>query len=236
MKALVVDDSRLARDGLVRMLSSHSELEIIGSAADAEQARLLVAEHRPDLLFLDIHMPLESGFELLESLDYTPRVIFTTAYSEYAIHSFDYHTVDYLLKPISQERLMLAISKLDKKPVAEPHNIAPLALGSQIFVKDGDHCCLIQTRSISVVESCKNYARLFFDDRNAFVKKSLNQIEQRLPSPPFFRASRQFIVNLNSVRSIDNTINDGYEITMNDGRVVAVSRRNATRLREQLSL
>lgn len=236
MKTLVVDDSRLAREGLVKMISSHTALEVVGSAADAEQARLLIAEHRPELLFLDIHMPLESGFDLLQSLDYAPRVIFTTAYSEYAMNSFDYHTVDYLLKPISQERLMLAIAKLEQTPKEKPEDAAPLDLESQIFVKDGDRCYLIKTRSISVIESCKNYSRLFFDDRAAFVKKPLNQIDQRLPSPPFFRASRQVIVNLNCVRSIDSAVNDGYEITMGNGKTVAVSRRNAMRLRELLSL
>lgn len=236
MKTLVIDDSRLAREGLVRMISSHTGLEIIGSAADAEQARLLISKHRPDILFLDIHMPQESGFELLQSLGYAPRVIFTTAYSEYAINSFDYHTVDYLLKPISQERLMVAIAKLERTNTEQPKDAAPLDLASQIFVKDGDHCHLIKTSSIYLVESCKNYARLFFDERSAFVKKSLNQIDQRLPSPPFFRASRQIIVNLNCVRAIESAINDGYEITMDNGHMVSVSRRNALRLKEILSL
>lgn len=236
MKTLVIDDSRLAREGLVRMLRADTRLEIIGSAANAEQARKLIAEQRPDLLFLDIHMPGESGFELLQSLDYAPRVIFTTAHSEYAINSFDYHTVDYLLKPISQERLVLAVSKLDRKPLKEETEATPLALDSQIFVKDGEQCYLIKTHSISVVESCKNHARLFFDDQTAFVRKSLNQIDQRLPSPPFFRASRQIIVNLDLVSALDSSVSEGYEITMKNGRVVEVSRRNAARLREILSL
>lgn len=236
MKTLVIDDSRLAREGLVRMLEELTGLSVIGSAADAEQARKLIAEHRPDLLFLDIHMPVESGFDLLESLDYAPQVIFTTAHSEYAINSFDYHTVDYLLKPISQERLASAVSKLDQVPPKEQRDSSLLGLKSQLLIKDGDQCHLIRVHSIRLIESCKNHSRLFFDHRAAFVKKSLNQIDQRLPSPPFFRANRQVIVNLDQVSAIDSAINDGYEITMSDGRVVEVSRRNAARLRELLSL
>src|SRR5690606_24541828 len=144
LKTLIVEDSRLARTGLMRMLAQFPQLELVGAAEHAEQARELIAEHRPTLLFLDIHMPGETGFDLLESLDYEPRIIFTTAYSEYAIRSFDYQTVDYLLKPISQERLALAIEKLtsESKPQlpAEP----PLELNNRIFVKDGDQCHLIE--------------------------------------------------------------------------------------------
>lgn len=236
MKTLVIDDSRLAREGLVRMLRDHTILDVIGSAAGADQARKLIDEHRPDLLFLDIQMPGESGFELLESLNYMPRVIFTTAYAEYAINSFDYHTVDYLLKPISQERLVEAVSKLDRKPLRDQDDITPLSLSSRIFVKDGDRCYLIKACSIRIIECCKNHARLFFGNKTVFVKKSLNQLDHRLPSPPFFRASRQTIVNLDFVGAIESSINDGYDITMEDGKVVEVSRRNAARLRELLSL
>ena len=112
MKALVIEDSRLAREGLVRLLCAHPAVEVAGQAEDVATALPLIAAHRPDVLFLDIHMPGASGFDLLEQLDYTPRVVFTTAYSEHAIRSFDYHTVDYLLKPISAERLAVAIEKL----------------------------------------------------------------------------------------------------------------------------
>ncbi len=237
MKTLVIDDSRLAREGLVRMLKAHAKtIDVIGSAAGADQARTFISEHRPDLLFLDIHMPAESGFELLESLDYSPQVIFTTAYTEHAIHSFDYQTVDYLLKPISQDRLARAIAKLGQKPVEIPDHATPLAIDSQIFVKDGDLCYLIKVGSIGVVECCRNHTRFFFGDGSAFVKKSLNQVDQRLPSPPFFRVNRQTIVNLNLVSAIDSSINEGYEVTMNDGKVVEVSRRNGARLRELLSI
>src|SRR5690606_32211727 len=112
MKALVVEDSRLAREGLVRMLQQFPELALVGQADHPQTALQLINEHKPEVIFLDIHMPGESGFDLLEKLDYTPRIIFTTAYSEYAIRSFDYHAVDYLLKPISQERLEKAVQKL----------------------------------------------------------------------------------------------------------------------------
>lgn len=236
MRTLVVEDSRLAREGLIKMLAQFPQLEIVGAAEHAEQARELIAQHRPELLFLDIHLPGETGFDLLESMDQEPKVIFTTAYSDYAIRSFDYQTVDYLLKPISQERLSLAVNKLVVLPDTAPMLEPPLAMDSRIFIKDGDQCHLIQIAAIEYMESCKNYTRLFFDNKKAFVKKSLNQLEQRLPPRNFFRANRQHIINLNAIAAIDESINDGYQVTMSDGRTIEISRRNVLRLKELLSL
>ncbi len=187
-------------------------------------------------------MPGDSGFDLLEKLDYTPRIIFTTAYSKYAIQSFDHHTIDYLLKPISRERLSTAIDKLasdtptNQKTEEREEKEPGLELNSRIFVKDGDNCHLIKIETIDYCESCKNYVQLFFEGKKAFVKKSLNQIEQRLPEQVFFRANRQFIVNLQSVTSITESLADGYEVTMKDGKVLEISRRNASRLKEVLSV
>src|SRR5690606_10144838 len=119
--------------------------------------------------FLDIHMPGESGFDLLEKLDYMPRIIFTTAYSEYAIKSFDYYAVDYLLKPISHERLAVAIRKLTSGAEQSSREIKlPLDITSQIFVKDGEKCYLVALHDIRYFESCKNYIRIFFNDNSAF--------------------------------------------------------------------
>lgn len=236
MKAIVVEDSRLAREGLVKMLEAYPELNVIGSADHPSNALTLIQEHKPDIIFLDIHMPGESGFDLLEKLDYSPKVIFTTAYSEYAIRSFDFNTVDYLLKPISDERLKLAIAKLsinNEDYSVEPK--PPLDIHSRMFVKDGEKCHLVPLESIRYFESCKNYVRIFFGSENAFVKKSLNSIEERLPSKYFFRANRQYVVNLHAIVSIEEAVNDGYEITMSDGKTLEISRRNAVELKDLLS-
>jgi two-component system LytT family response regulator len=238
MKAIVVEDSRLAREGLMKMLQEFPSLTILGSAEHPTSALTLIQEHQPDVIFLDIHMPGESGFDLLEKLDYMPRIIFTTAYSEYAIRSFDYKTVDYLLKPISHERLALAIEKLlSTKDNEETPDSSKLMLDihSRMFVKDGDKCHLVPLDSIRYFESCKNHVRIFFGDKNAFIKKSLNTIEERLPKKYFFRANRQYVVNLHAIATIEEGVNDGYEITMNDGKLLEVSRRNAVELKDLLS-
>jgi len=229
MKAIVVEDSRLAREGMLKLLGEFPELTIVGSADHLEK------EH-PDVLFLDIHMPGESGFDLLEKLDYSPKVIFTTAYSEYAYRSFDFNPIDYLLKPVSQERLADAIQKLNIDEPVRVSNDEPLEITSKIFIKDGDECHLVTLSSIRYFESCKNYVRVFFDQQNAFVKKALSSIETRLPPRHFFKVSRQYIVNLFEIQAIHEGIGDGYELTMSDGKKIAVSRRNAVELKKLLSL
>ncbi|RYY03032.1 MAG: response regulator [Gammaproteobacteria bacterium] len=236
MKAIVVEDSRLAREGLVRMLQAHPQIDVVGAAEHPSSALTLIHEHHPDVIFLDIHMPGESGFDLLEKLEYLPKIIFTTAYSEYAIRSFDFNTIDYLLKPVSDERLGIAINKLtNSNSEAASLNKLPLDIHSRMFVKDGEKCFLIGLESIRYFESCKNYVRIFFNNENAFVKKSLNNIEERLPKKYFFRANRQYVVNLHAITSIEEAIGDGYEITMSDGKTLEVSRRNAVELKELLS-
>ena len=237
MKAIVVEDTRVAREGLARMLGAFPELEVVGQADHPDTAIELIARTQPDVIFLDINMPGASGFDLLEKLDYSPRIVFTTAYSEYAIKSFDYNTIDYLLKPISPARLAQAVAKLMAAPEElTPEQKTPRELNSQIFIKDNEKCFLVTLESIRYIESCKNYVRVFFDDKSAFIKKSLNQVEERLPSRFFFRANRQFIVNLRCISAIEEAIHDGYDVTMNNGAKIEVSRRQAGDLKELLSL
>jgi len=238
MKAIVVEDSRLAREGLVRMLGGLAGIELLGAAGDLASALALARAVRPELVFLDIHLPGGTGFELLEQLDYEPRVIFTTAYSEYAIRSFDHHTVDYLLKPISPERLAQALAKLSEPAPVDPAEPAPapLDMDSRIFIKDGERCHLVSLASIRCIESCKNYALVHFEGGKAYVKKSLNAVEERLPRSHFFRANRQLLVNLRAISRVDEAASEGLLLTLVDGQRVEVSRRNASELKALLSL
>jgi two-component system LytT family response regulator len=215
------------------MLGEFKQLELVGEADHPDSALLLITEKRPDVLFLDIHMPGQSGFDLLDRLDYIPQVIFTTAYSEYAYRSFDYNPVDYLLKPISPERLASAIDKLSLNQDLKIQE--PFDMSSKIFIKDGDDCHLVSLREVHYFESCKNHSRVFFESYKPFIKKALSSIEGRLPKSHFFRANRQYVVNLNKIRSINESISDGYDLTMNDGQIIDVSRRNAVELKRLLS-
>jgi two-component system, LytTR family, response regulator len=235
LNAIVVEDSRLAREGLVRMLGEFPALQVAGAADHPDSALDLVRACRPDVIFLDIHMPGATGFDLLERLDYMPRVIFTTAYAEHAIRSFDFHTVDYLLKPVSRERLAAAVAKLCAMPGASPARPA-LDIDNRLFIKDGERCHLVPLHTIRYIESCKNYVRVFFGNQSAYIKKPLAEIEARLPAKHFFRICRQHIVNLQAITAIEETIQYGYRLTLDDGKVLDVSRRNAASLKEFLSL
>ncbi len=237
ISSIVVEDSTVAREGLIDMLHEFPAVNIVGQAEHPDSAMELIQELRPALLFLDIHMPGQTGFDLLGRLDYEPLVIFTTAYSEYAIRSFEFQTVDYLLKPISKTRLAQAINKLENYRNGSTSNLQQTRMQAdhRLFVKDKDQCHLVTLSDIRCFESCKNYVRLFFSNESAFVKKSLNQVEERLPQDLFFRCSRQYIINLRDVEEIEEWLNDGFIVTLSDGRKIEISRRNALKLKSMLS-
>ena len=238
MRALIIDDSRLARAGLARMLAAFPDIELAGEADHPDTALPLIRKLDPDVLFLDIRMAGADAFDLLARLDNHPRIVFTTAHAEYAIRSFDFDTVDYLLKPVSPERLALAIRKLTPREAAPPLTPAqaPLEPDSRIFIKDGERCHMVRLASIRCFESCKNYVQVFFDNERAYVKKSLGSVEERLPRNMFFRISRQHVVNLNAVVAIEETLGAGYLVTLDNGKKLDISRRSAAQLKETLSL
>ena len=232
MKALIVDDERLARNELRRMLALYADIEIAGEARDAADAATLLGQLDPDVLFLDIQMPGGSGFDLLASLDSIPLVIFTTAYDEYALQAFEVSALDYLLKPIVQERLAAAIAKLRGKLAVAA---APSAR-KQIFVKDGERCWFVNVDDILLLESEGNYTRLYFGAHKPLIFRSLNYLEERLDPARFFRASRRHMLNLQFIASIDPWMNGGFRATLKGGHLVEMSRRQAQKFKELMSL
>jgi two-component system LytT family response regulator len=238
MRVFVVDDSRLARTGLVRMLAAYPGIEVVGEADHPDTALPLIEAAVPDVLFLDIRMAGADAFDLLARLEIHPRIVFTTAHAEYAVRSFEFDTVDYLLKPISEARLAQAIRKLEAREHVLPAEApkAPLDDKSRIFIKDGERCHMVPLASIRCFESCKNYVQVYFDQQHAYVKKSLNSVEERLPRHMFFRVSRQHIVNLGAIASIEEGIGSGYLVTLDNGKKLEISRRHAAQLKETLSL
>ncbi|VUD68065.1 Transcriptional regulatory protein YehT [Thalassocella blandensis] len=236
MRAIIVEDSRLARQGLKKQLLEHPVVEVVGEAENADDAIEIIQHHNPDVLFLDIHMPGKDGFEMLLDLPYCPRIIFTTAYMEYAIRSFDFNTVDYLLKPIRPERLAVAIEKLMVSQDKAVFNEDKLNEDSQIFVKDGDDSFLIEIAQIRYFESCGNYTKVYFADDAPLIYKSLSKIERRLPEAMFFRVSRQQLINLKWVDRVEEGISGGYNLTLKTGEEIQVSRNHSSRLRSLYSL
>ncbi|MDN3594680.1 LytR/AlgR family response regulator transcription factor [Zunongwangia endophytica] len=239
LKAVIVEDSRLARNELKELLTSHKEIELIGEAANVDDGFKLITANNPDLLFLDINMPEKDGFELLEMLDEVPLTIFTTAFDEYAIKSFEYNAFDYLLKPINQKRFAQSIEKVLEKgsnsESPDPKNENALSLDKQIFIKDGEKCWLVKIQDIFMFEIVGNYTRVFFKNNKPLIYKSLGRIEEKLPNDIFFRANRQQLININHVNKVVSWFNGKLKIEMNSGDEVEISRRQSYLFKEQLS-
>jgi len=238
MKAIIIDDERLARKELTSLLEKHKEIEIAAEAANADEAFELINEHMPDLLFLDIQMPGKTGFELLEMLDAVPKVIFTTAYDEYALKAFEVNALDYLQKPIQPERLEESIAKLktQEKSSEIVKSDKKLGLNDQVFVKDGDKCWFVSLGDIRYFESDGNYIKVFFDKNRPMIHKSLNALDEKLDERSFFRASRKHIINLSWLESIEPWFNGGLMVKLKGGDKVEVSRRQSAKFKEMMSL
>lgn len=242
MKALVIDDERLARKELINLLNEHQQIEIIGECSNAEEAKEAIESKQPDLIFLDIQMPGKNGFELLEDISFVPEVIFTTAYDEYALKAFEVNAFDYLLKPIEGDRLKESLQKLfseyerKDKQGGQAEGEKKLGVEDQVFVKDGDRCWFVKLKKVSAFESEGNYVRVYFDKNKPLILKSLNSLEQRLDDKKFFRANRKFIINLDWVKDIENWFNGGLRVTLEDGKQIEISRRQAAKLRDMMSL
>jgi len=228
MTALIVDDERLARLELRRLLAAHSEVEILDEARNGEEALALIPKLAPDLVFLDIQMPGLTGFDLLERLDDVPQIIFTTAYDAYAIKAFEVNALDYLLKPIVPARLAAALSRV--RPAPQPGRL------EQVFVRDGDRCWIVRLPDIFLLESEGNYTRVCFAVERPLIRRSLNALEEQLDPAVFFRAGRKQIINLKWIDKVDIGVAGGLVVTLRGGRTVEMSRRQSARLREILSL
>lgn len=241
MKTLIVDDTRLARQELKTLLSSHADVELVGEADDLPSAREAVQRLQPELLLLDIQLPSGTGFDLLEQLDPLPLVIFTTAYDQYAVRAFESNALDYLIKPVAPDRLAAALdrARARKGPAGgrdEERGRAPLSVDDTVFLRDGERCWFVALRDISHMMVDGNYVRVWFQGQRAMLARSLNALEARLDPAVFFRANRNTLVNLRHIASIDPWVNDGYQIKLRDGNEIEVSRRQARELRERLSL
>jgi two-component system LytT family response regulator len=239
VKALIVDDERLARSALRRVLKPHEEVEVVGEAASADEALRAIRRSFPDLIFLDIEMPGGSGFDLLERLEDVPIVIFTTAYDEYAVRAFESNALDYLVKPVSAERLAAALARAEKALASAAGSSPPYAKGSaglkQLFVRDRDRCWIVRLCDIVLMEAEGNYTRLYFGTNAPLIYRSLSGIEERLNPTSFFRASRYHIVNLGCIESLESASEGRLLVRLTNGKGVEISRRQARRLKALLS-
>lgn len=243
MKAIIIDDERLARAELKKLLQDYPEVEVVDEATNADEGIAKIESQHPDLVFLDIQMPGKTGFDMLSQLEKTPQVIFTTAYDEFALKAFEVNALDYLVKPIEPKRLADAIQKLnsiDIKDTTRPEttitNNSLLTENDQVFVKDGERCWFVKLSEIRLFESVGNYAKVFFGANKPLILKSLNALEERLDEKTFFRANRKHIVNLRMIEKIEPYFNGGLLLELKGSEKIEVSRRQTVKFKEMMSL
>lgn len=244
LKSLIVDDERLARKELRSLLAGFDEIEIVGEAENTEQAAQMIEAKNPDVVFLDIQMAGETGFDLLERL---PRVdfktIFVTAFDAYALRAFEVNALDYLMKPVNPERLAQAVAKLlsDEKTVdSQKQNqpspqLRPLEFDDRLFVQSGVRSVFLKVNTISHVTSAGDYSEVYTVKGQKFlVEKPLREWEERLPERHFVRIHRAAIINLEFVEKVESWFNRSYQIYLQNSREpLTVSRRYAAKLKEK---
>ena len=237
--AVIVEDSRLARNELKELIKEYPNINLVGEAENVDDGVILIEKFKPDLLFLDINMPEKDGFQLLEELDEVPIVIFTTAFDEYAIKSFEYNALDYLMKPINSSRFDIAIEKIKRRIDFNINNQKcdkKLNSNSQIFIKDGEQCWLVKIADIYLFEIVGNYTRVYFNHNKPLLYKSLNQIEEKLPSTSFFRVNRQQIINTSHIENVTPWFSGKLKLKLTNNKTLEISRRQSQSFKELLSI
>ncbi len=235
MKTIIVDDEALARRELRRLLAEYAWLDIVGEAANIDEAAAKIEALAPDLLFLDIQMPGGSGFDLLARLERVPRVIFTTAHDQHAVRAFEVNALDYLLKPIEPERLTAAVARAQAAAPAVPAQRE--AVLEQLFVRDGPRCWFVPLQEVRLLSAENNYVRLWWGRLHPLLGRPLSTLEQRLDPKRFFRANRAQIINLEFIESVELGVNGRLHVQLRGGGPeIEISRRQARLFRLQTSI
>jgi len=234
--ALIVEDEHLAAEELRKMLTLHPEIEVSAIADSVSSALEQIQKIKPQLLFLDINLHGASGFDLLETLDEVPVVIFVTAYDQYALKAFEVSALDYLLKPINPQRLSEAIQKIKKQFVPTEQQEPRLSIDKRIFIKDGEQCFFVPLSEIHLVESVGNYARVYHSNNKPLLHKSLNYLEEKFPESHFFRANRQFIINIYFIQNIQSYFNNTLQVDMPGGIKIEISQRQSVKFKELMGV
>jgi two-component system LytT family response regulator len=245
MKVIIIDDEPLARSIVKEYLQKHPQLQLVAECNDGFEGVKAIQQHQPDLIFLDIQMPKINGFEMLELLEQTPAVIFTTAFDEYAIKAFEAHAIDYLLKPFNQERFDKAISKWNEQKsqgnekatqdLLETASQSP-AQSHRIVIKDGSKIKIIPVHDVHYLEAADDYVKIHTKDGYFLKNKTMNHFERVLDGQQFVRSHRSYIVNVQQITRIDPYEKDSHVAILRSGVKVPVSRSGYGKLKEVLGL
>jgi two-component system, LytTR family, response regulator len=239
INTIIVDDESLARQELIYLLKEFPDINVVDEAQNVREAAEKINNQKPDLVFLDINMPVLSGFELLEVLDNPPHTVFVTAYDHHAVQAFETDALAYLVKPVVPEKLHKAVAvvkqAMAKEAVKQP-GVAPFDQNSRVFVKDGERCYMVPVNDIFLVEAVGNYCKIYFEQHAPLLHRSLQQLEEKLPPAAFFRANRKQLINIQYITRIDSYYKGGMLAEINKKHKVEISQRQAVLFKEQMSL
>lgn len=234
LKSIIVDDERLARVNLRKLLMPHPEIDIVGEANSCQSAIEMINGFNPQLIFLDIQLSGETGFDLLEMIDKSIKIIFVTAYDEYAIRAFDVNAIDYLLKPVNPERLKAAVEKVVTREKVQKCAAKSYEYSDSIYVRLNNYASrFIKISSITSIEPVGNYSRIeTIEGKRCLVLKTLKQWQEELPGNNFVRIHRSSIVNIEHLDHIEKNSDSGFTAYLkNKAEPLEVSRRYARRLK-----
>ena len=242
LRTIIVDDEELARSVVRELLRAHSEVQVVAECVNGFEAVKAVAEHKPDLLFLDVQMPKLTGFDVLELIGTNVAVIFVTAYDEFAMKAFEVHAVDYLLKPVGKERLEAALERAkarvgEKMPAPTELSAAARAPGEyaeRIVVKDGTKVTLIPVEKLDYAEAQDDYVGLASEGKKHLKQQTIAGLEASLDPKQFVRIHRSYLVNLERVARIEPYGKDSKLAILSTGARLPVSRTGYARLKELL--
>ena len=242
IRTIIVDDEALARDRLRQLLRNESAVEIAGECADGREAVALIKSARPDLVFLDVQMPELDGFGVLREIgiENAPVIVFVTAHDEFALRAFDVHAVDYLLKPFDRERFARALHRALERVAQRGQGgemarhaalLAELKSPGRIAVKSGAHTVWLDLDEVDWIESADNYVELHVGCKSHLLRETMSALEGRLTPSKFLRISRSVIVNAKRVRESRRMLSGGYQLTLEGGARLTVSRRYRDKLK-----
>jgi len=236
LNALVVDDERLARKDLISLLGAHDNITVVGEADDVPSAVKAIEKLCPDVIFLDIQMPGDSGFDLLDRTEVEARIIFVTAYDEYAIRAFEVNALDYLLKPVDPERLAKALEKLELQEQETVARTRRLDYSDRLFLMLGRNFKFLKVNSLVQVTAAGDYSEVLTSDGNkGLTLKSMKEWEARLPPQHFVRIHRSTIINMEFVDRVEEWFNYSFRVYLKGiEEPCVISRRYATRLKDRL--
>ena len=236
LRAIIVDDERMARTRLRRMLEKDPDVEIAAECADGQAAVNAVREESPDLILLDIKMPGMDGFDVLEALgpDRTPEVVFVTAYDDHAIKAFEEHALDYLMKPVSAERFTKMLARVRERRAQAQRGQESLlemlaqrkaeARGARLIVRSGERTTFISPEEIDWIEAAGNYAILHLGNKTHILRETMSALESQLPDDMFCRVSRSAILNLRRVKELQSLSPGEHVAILANGERVGISR------------